>query len=156
MKRHLLVTNDYPPKVGGIQSYLWELWKRLPNEKVTVPTPDHVDARIFDVEQGHSIVRDKRKVFLPTRSLAADIRDLAHQVDAELVILDPALPLGHLAPSLVSSVRSHCSRSRGGATWTAPVSKAPSSPRFVGRRVRHHSWEGIQLRKLYVQQEQAN
>ena len=100
MKRHLLVTNDYPPKVGGIQNYLWELWKRLPNEKVTVFTPGHVDARAFDVRQGHSIVRDKRKVFLPTRSLAADIRNLAHQVDAELVILDPALPLGHLAPSL--------------------------------------------------------
>ncbi len=100
MKRHLLVTNDYPPKVGGIQNYLWELWKRLPNEKVTVFTPGHVDARAFDVGQGHSIVRDKRKVFLPTRSLAADIRNLAHQVDAELVILDPALPLGHLAPSL--------------------------------------------------------
>ena len=27
---HLLVTNDFPPKVGGIQSYLWELWRRLP------------------------------------------------------------------------------------------------------------------------------
>ena len=26
----LLVTNDFPPKVGGIQSYLWELWRRLP------------------------------------------------------------------------------------------------------------------------------
>ena len=100
MKRHLLVTNDYPPKVGGIQSYLWELWKRLPEEKVTVFTPDHLGARIFDVEQGHSIVRDKRKVFFPTRSLAADIRDLAQKVDAELVVLDPALPLGHLAPSL--------------------------------------------------------
>ncbi len=29
MKRHLLVTNDFPPKVGGIQNYLWELWRRL-------------------------------------------------------------------------------------------------------------------------------
>ena len=28
--RHLLVTNDFPPKLGGIQSYLWELWRRLP------------------------------------------------------------------------------------------------------------------------------
>ena len=26
---HLLVTNDFPPKVGGIQVYLWELWRRL-------------------------------------------------------------------------------------------------------------------------------
>ena len=100
MKRHLLVTNDYPPKVGGIQNYLWELWKRLPKEKVTVLTPHHADAGIFDANQKHVIVRDKRKVFLPTRSLVADIKDLAQKVNAELVVLDPALPLGHLGPSL--------------------------------------------------------
>ena len=29
MRRHLLVTNDFPPKVGGIQNYLWDLWQRL-------------------------------------------------------------------------------------------------------------------------------
>ena len=28
----LLVTNDFPPKIGGIQSYLYELWRRLPPE----------------------------------------------------------------------------------------------------------------------------
>ena len=33
---HLLVTNDFPPKIGGIQSYLWELWRRLPPDDVTV------------------------------------------------------------------------------------------------------------------------
>ena len=39
---HLLVTNDFPPKVGGIQSYLWELWRRLPPGEVTVPWPARV------------------------------------------------------------------------------------------------------------------
>ena len=28
--KHLLVTNDFPPKAGGIQRYLWEHWRRLP------------------------------------------------------------------------------------------------------------------------------
>ena len=35
---HLLVTNDFPPKIGGIQSYLWELWRRLPPDDVVVYT----------------------------------------------------------------------------------------------------------------------
>ena len=35
---HLLVTNDFPPKVGGIQSYLWELWRRLDPQSFTVLT----------------------------------------------------------------------------------------------------------------------
>ena len=56
MKRHLLVTNDYPPKVGGIQNYLWELWRRLPEEQVTILTPDHGEASEFDREQGLSLI----------------------------------------------------------------------------------------------------
>jgi phosphatidylinositol alpha-1,6-mannosyltransferase len=38
MTRHLLVTNDFPPKVGGIQNYLWELWQRLDPESFVVLT----------------------------------------------------------------------------------------------------------------------
>ena len=38
---HLLVTNDFPPKVGGIQNYLWELWRRLPPEEFAVLTRPH-------------------------------------------------------------------------------------------------------------------
>ena len=35
---HLLVTNDFPPKVGGIQAYLWELWRRLDPDTFAVLT----------------------------------------------------------------------------------------------------------------------
>src|ERR1035438_476074 len=38
MARHLLVTNDYPPKTGGIQVYLHELWRRLEPERAVVLT----------------------------------------------------------------------------------------------------------------------
>ena len=40
---HLLVTNDFPPKVGGIQSYLWELWRRLPPDSFAVLTTGRWD-----------------------------------------------------------------------------------------------------------------
>src|SRR5918992_4154417 len=48
---HLLVTNDFPPKLGGIQSYLWELWRRLPAERVAVVTPSYAGDRAFDAAQ---------------------------------------------------------------------------------------------------------
>src|SRR5207302_5853329 len=35
---HILVTNDFPPKLGGIQSYLWELWRRLAADRFAVLT----------------------------------------------------------------------------------------------------------------------
>jgi len=46
--RHLLVTNDFPPKVGGIQTYLWELWRRLDPNAVTVLATPHAGAADFD------------------------------------------------------------------------------------------------------------
>jgi phosphatidylinositol alpha-1,6-mannosyltransferase len=98
--KHLLVTNDFPPKVGGIQSYLWELWRRLPPDSTTVLTTPRRGAREFDAAQPIRIERDRDRVLLPTRGLRARIDRLAAEVDADLVILDPALPLGALGERL--------------------------------------------------------
>ncbi len=100
MTRHLLVTNDFPPKIGGIQNYLWELWRRLPADDVVVMTTPYRGAEEFDAAQPFRVVRDRDKVLLPHPGVARRIRTLAHEVGAELVMLDPALPLGHLGPSL--------------------------------------------------------
>ncbi len=98
--KHLLVTNDFPPKHGGIQQYLWELWRRLPAEEATVLTTAYPDAAAWDATQGFRIERTPERVLLPTASLARCIDGLAAEVGAELVLLDPALPLGHLGPRL--------------------------------------------------------
>ena len=65
MRRHLLVTNDFPPKVGGIQSYLWELWRRLPIEDVSVYTTPQEGDEHFDRAQGFTINRSPEPVLLP-------------------------------------------------------------------------------------------
>jgi phosphatidylinositol alpha-1,6-mannosyltransferase len=98
--KHLLVTNDFPPKHGGIQSYLWELWRRLPPEDTTVLTTRHPGAAAWDDDQPFRIVRDKAKVLLPTRAVKEQIDALAAEVNAPLVMLDPLLPIGRLGPQL--------------------------------------------------------
>lgn len=98
--KHLLVTNDFPPKIGGIQSYLWELWRRLPAEAAVVLTTPHPDARVFDEAAPMRIERVERPVLLPEPAVRRRILDLAEEIDADLVLLDPALPLGWLGPSL--------------------------------------------------------
>jgi phosphatidylinositol alpha-1,6-mannosyltransferase len=98
--RHLLVTNDFPPKHGGIQSYLWELWRRLPPDEVTVLTTPFEGAEAWDAEQGFRVVRTREPVLLPQPLLGRRIDALADEVGAELVVLDPALPLGLLGPRL--------------------------------------------------------
>jgi phosphatidylinositol alpha-1,6-mannosyltransferase len=97
VRRHLLVSNDFPPKVGGIQSYLWELWRRLPAEAVAVHTTPYVGADQFDAEQSFAITRSRESVLLPTPMVSRRVERLAEVHGAELVIWDPALPVGHAA-----------------------------------------------------------
>jgi phosphatidylinositol alpha-1,6-mannosyltransferase len=97
---HILVTNDFPPKIGGIQSYLWELWRRLPPDEVTVLTSPHVDADLFDREQPFRIERTREPVLLPNPLLARRVRDLASKTRSAFVVLDPAIPLGMIGPNL--------------------------------------------------------
>lgn len=98
--KHLLVTNDFPPKIGGIQSYLWELWRRLPATEAAVLTTSYEGDTAFDADAPLHIERVAERVLLPTPALARRIDETAERVGADLVLLDPALPLGHLGPTL--------------------------------------------------------
>ncbi len=99
-KTHLLLTNDFPPKIGGIQSYLWELWSRFdPSSYAVLTASSHPEARRFDEEQaraGLQIKRVPQSFLLPTPALAKQVKELSKEIGAELVVIDPALPLGLL------------------------------------------------------------
>jgi phosphatidylinositol alpha-1,6-mannosyltransferase len=98
--KHLLVTNDFPPKIGGIQSLLWEWWRRLPPDRFAVLTSPYQGADAFDAEQPFRVVRTREPVLLPHPWMVQRVNQLAAEVGAELVVLDPALPLGAIGPSL--------------------------------------------------------
>lgn len=97
---HLFVTNDFPPKVGGIQTMLWELWRRLDPSTFAVLTTAHPDAAAWDEQQPYRVVRSERSVLLPTPALVRRIDALADEIGADLVVLDPALPVGLVGPRL--------------------------------------------------------
>lgn len=105
MKRHLLVTNDFPPKVGGIQNYLWDLWSRLdPASFVVLTATSDGEAGSFDAAQAARGVRIERVpgsiLFFPSPQTHRDIEDCVRRYGTDLVLLDPALPLGLLGPRL--------------------------------------------------------
>jgi len=133
--KHLLVTNDFPPKIGGIQSLLWEWWRRLPPDSFAVLTSPYEGAAEFDAAQPFHIERTREPVLLPHPWMVRRIDEMAKRVGADLVVLDPAVPLGLVGPSvkLPYDVVLH------GAEVTVPgrlpVSKQTLA--YVLRRARH-------------------
>lgn len=93
---HLLVTNDFPPKVGGIQTYLWELWRRLPAGSFAVLTTAHPGADVFDHAQPFPVERLPQRVLWPAPRLARVIEERAQRMGAAFAVVDPVLPLGLL------------------------------------------------------------
>jgi phosphatidylinositol alpha-1,6-mannosyltransferase len=96
----LLATNDFPPKVGGIQSYLYELWRRLPAASTAVLTTPYEGAAAWDAAQAFRVVRTRQGFLLPTRDVRSRVDSLAREVGAEVVFLDPMVPLGVIGPKL--------------------------------------------------------
>lgn len=96
----LLVTNDFPPTVGGIQSYLRdfvaEVVAREGAESIVVfaSTQDAGEAARFDAEQLYTVVRWPRKVMLPTPATVRRMCELIQRHDIDTVWFGAAAPLG--------------------------------------------------------------
>lgn len=103
MSRILLVTNDFPPRRGGIQSYLEELVGRLAtsgDHDITVYAPKWKGAGAFDTAAeaaGYRVVRHPTTLMLPEPSVEARMRGLIERHDIETVWFGAAAPLALLA-----------------------------------------------------------
>jgi phosphatidyl-myo-inositol dimannoside synthase len=101
VSRVLLVTNDFPPRRGGIQSYLVELVRRLAatgEHTVTVYAPQWKGADDFDAQTaGLQVVRHPGTVMLPVPSVDVRMRRLIAEHGIDTVWFGAAAPLGLLA-----------------------------------------------------------
>ncbi|MDX3664239.1 glycosyltransferase family 4 protein [Streptomyces sp. ID05-26A] len=100
MRRTLLVTNDFPPRPGGIQSYLHAFATRLPQDSLVVYAPKWKGAEEFDAEQPFPVVRHPTSLMLPTPDVLRRARDIARAESCEAAWFGAAAPLALLAPSL--------------------------------------------------------
>jgi phosphatidyl-myo-inositol dimannoside synthase len=100
MPKVLIVTNDYPPRSGGIQSFVHALAVRLPADSVVVYAPAWAGAADFDAALPFPVVRHTGSLMLPVPSVRDRAVDLLRQHDCDTVLFGAAAPLGLLAPSL--------------------------------------------------------
>ncbi len=96
----LVVTNDFPPRPGGIQAYVHSLASRLPAGEVVVYAPAWKGAAAFDAAQGFPVVRHPTTLMLPTPDVLRRARSIAAEHGCDRVWFGAAAPLGLLAGRL--------------------------------------------------------
>ncbi|MEU5705174.1 glycosyltransferase family 4 protein [Streptomyces aurantiacus] len=107
MHKTLIVTNDFPPRPGGIQAFLHNMALRLDPERLVVYASTWKRSRegaeataAFDAEQPFVIVRDRTTMLLPTPAVSRRATGLLREHGCTSVWFGAAAPLGLLAPAL--------------------------------------------------------
>jgi phosphatidylinositol alpha-1,6-mannosyltransferase len=96
----LVVTNDFPPRPGGIQAFVHNLAIRLPPDSVVVYAPAWRGAAEFDAAQPFPVVRHPTSLMLPEPRVLRRARDIATAEGCDSVLYGAAAPLGLLTRAL--------------------------------------------------------
>ncbi|MBQ1068756.1 glycosyltransferase family 4 protein [Micromonospora sp. D75] len=137
MSRTLLITNDFPPRPGGIQSFVHNLAVRQQPGSVVVYASSWRGAEKFDADQPFEVVRERTRVLLPTPLIARRAARLARSYDCDTVWFGAAAPLGLLAAGLRrrSGIRRVVALTHGHEVGWAALPGARSALRRIGRGV---------------------
>ncbi|MFD5228032.1 glycosyltransferase family 4 protein [Streptomyces qaidamensis] len=107
MRKTLIVTNDFPPRPGGIQAFLHNMALRLDPQRLVVyastwkRTREGIEAtRAFDAEQPFTVLRDRTTMLLPTPGATRRAVGLLREHGCTSVWFGAAAPLGLMAPAL--------------------------------------------------------
>ena len=132
----LIITNDFPPRVGGIESFVSELCRLLDHD-VVVYASGSAGAAASDHDRPFPIIRDG-PLLLPTPRVAARATALLREFGSTRVIFGAAAPLGLLAPSLRrAGAQQILGLTHGHETWWAQVPAARRLLRRIGDSCDH-------------------
>jgi glycosyltransferase involved in cell wall biosynthesis len=98
--RTLVVTNDFPPRQGGIQTFVAALLARRPPESLVVLASRSPGWEGYDAALPYPVVRRPTSMLLPTPATARSAADLLRRHGCDTVFFGAAAPLGLLAPAL--------------------------------------------------------
>jgi len=147
----LLVTNDFPPRVGGIQRTLESLVRELPADRVAVMAPSHEGDDVYDRAAPFHVLRQPESFLWPRPGISSRIERGVRTAGAEVVLFGATVPLGLAGPGLAARGIPYLSAAHGIEYWTsiAPgtnammryaTSRASRVPvlcsEFIARRVR--------------------
>ena len=136
MGRTLIVTNDFPPRTGGIESFVLAMAQRMPKGQVVVHTARQNGDRAFDATLDFPVVRDPSRLMVPTPAIARRAAELARSEGCDRVWFGAAAPLGLMAGRLrAAGVERLVATTHGHEVWWAGVPVTRSLIRRIGRDV---------------------
>jgi phosphatidylinositol alpha-1,6-mannosyltransferase len=100
MSRTLVVTNDFPPRQGGIQTFVAALLATRPPESLVVYASDHPGSAGYDAALPYPVVRAPTGLLLPTPAVTRSAVRLAGEHGCDSAFFGAAAPLGWMAPAL--------------------------------------------------------
>jgi phosphatidylinositol alpha-1,6-mannosyltransferase len=98
--RTLVVTNDFPPRQGGIQTFVAALLSRRPPGSLVVLASRSPGWEAYDAALPYPVIRRPTSMLLPTRATTRVAVDLARRYGCDTAFFGAAAPLGLIAPAL--------------------------------------------------------
>ncbi|MFB9377711.1 glycosyltransferase family 4 protein [Kineococcus gynurae] len=141
----LVVTNDFPPRTGGIESFVAEVTRRLPAAStgaaatVVVHTARQRGSFAVDADlaaRGVHVVRDPAPLLVPTPAITSRLVATAREHDVDRVWFGAAAPLGLAAAALHrAGARRSVATTHGHETWWSSLPGSREALHRIGERV---------------------
>lgn len=133
--RTLIVTNDFPPRTGGIESFVLAMAQRMPPEQIVVHTARQDGDRAYDATLAFPVVRDPSPLMVPTPRIVRRSARLAQRHGCDRVWFGAAAPLALMASTLrESGIRRAVATTHGHEIWWSSVPGARRLLRAIGER----------------------
>jgi phosphatidylinositol alpha-1,6-mannosyltransferase len=132
----LIVTNDFPPRTGGIESFVLAMAQRMPPGDVVVHTARQPGDQKFDAGLDFPVIRDKSRLMVPTPAISRRAAEIARSEGCDRVWFGAAAPLGLMAGQLRrAGVERLVATTHGHEVWWAGVPVTRQALRRIGRDV---------------------
>ena len=121
MLRTLIVTNDFPPNVGGVERFIFALAERMPPASVHVLAPAQEGTESFDRALAFRVERLPMGRMLPSRRLRKRIAETLENERPDVVLFGHALPLGLAGPAIAKQGVPYVVLTHGREYWLAKI-----------------------------------
>ena len=100
MSKTLVITNDFPPRPGGIQTFIYGLVQGFDPDDVVVLASKHTAWQEFDKQEKYPIFRHNTQMLLPTKAVGDQAITIIKEFNCDRVLFGASAPLGLLANRL--------------------------------------------------------